>query len=149
MTGDKPLFLIDSNILIYAYEEEASHKKQIAKKILSQAFAKKESYAVSIQNLAEFACAYLTKGKGDMRRLQKSIKGISRHENFIKISYTQQTITHAMEIITNSKNPFWDALIAATMLENNIRHIYTENTSDFANTGITAINPFAKHTPNK
>jgi len=37
---------------------------------------------------------------------------------------------------------FWDALIAATMIENNVFTIFTENTKDFKKIkGITAINP--------
>ncbi len=39
--------------------------------------------------------------------------------------------------------PFWDALIAETMLENGVSTIYTENEKDFKKMrGINAINPF-------
>ncbi len=36
---------------------------------------------------------------------------------------------------------FWDSLLAATMKENNIFNIYTENIKDFKVPWINAINP--------
>src|SRR3989344_948401 len=142
MTEDE-IALIDSNILIYAYEEEESEKKEEAIKLLAKAFANEVEYVVSVQNLAEFIAAYTSKGKKEL--LEEATKGIAEHENFLKIYYDESTILNALNICKNSNTPFWDALIAATMLENNIHTIYTENTKDFAIPGITAINPFAPH----
>ena len=143
MTEDE-IALIDSNILIYAYEEEESEKKEGAIKLLAKAFANEVEYVVSVQNLAEFIAAYTSKGKGKKELLEEATKGIAEHENFLKIYYDESTILNALNICKNSNTPFWDALIAATMLENNIHTIYTENTKDFAIPGITAINPFVK-----
>jgi predicted nucleic acid-binding protein len=48
-----------------------------------------------------------------------------------------------MEIVESVRAPFWDALIAACMLEHGIEVIVTENEKDFKNiSGITIINPF-------
>lgn len=142
--ANNTLFLVDSNILVYAYEEQESDRKRDAGKLLSKAFAKKAVYAVSSQNLAEFVAAYLLKGKGDIKKLQRAVKGIKNHENFIKINYSSETVASAVALSHSHSTPFWDALIAATMLENNIFHIYTENTKDFPIQGIKAINPFEK-----
>jgi len=139
--ADDALFLIDSNIIVYAYENQDSEKKQRAKKLLAKAFSKKATYAVSSQNLAEFAAAYMTKGKGDIKRLQRAVKGIANHKNFIKINYFAQTIGQAISLMEANSTPFWDALIAAAMKENNISNIYTENVKDFNIPGIKAVNP--------
>ena len=38
---------------------------------------------------------------------------------------------------------FWDSLIAATMIENNILSIYTEKEKDFKVPSLNVINPFS------
>jgi predicted nucleic acid-binding protein len=53
------------------------------------------------------------------------------------------TIMKAMEIVESARAPFWDALIAACMLEHGIEIIVTENEKDFKKIpGITVVNPF-------
>ncbi len=48
-----------------------------------------------------------------------------------------------MEIVESVRAPFWDALIAACMLEHGIEVIVTESEKDFKNIpGITVLNPF-------
>ena len=48
-----------------------------------------------------------------------------------------------MDIVEAARAPFWDALIAACMLEHGIEVIVTENEKDFKNiAGITVVNPF-------
>lgn len=55
----------------------------------------------------------------------------------------QETIIRAMELVKLHRIPFWDALIAACMLEHGIDTIVTENERDFKRIrGITVINPF-------
>ena len=139
---ENEIALIDTNILIYAYEEEESEKKEVSLKLVEKCFANEAEYAISVQNLAEFIAAYTSKGKGKKELLEEAIRGIAEHNNFLKISYNENTIVNALNIIKEANAPFWDALIAATMLENNIHKIYTENTKDFSIAGITAINPF-------
>lgn len=41
------------------------------------------------------------------------------------------TFLKAIELVRKYRTPFWDALIAACMLENNVKEILTENTKDF------------------
>jgi predicted nucleic acid-binding protein len=55
----------------------------------------------------------------------------------------EETVVHAMELVRQRRVPFWDALIAACMLENAIETIVTENERDFKRIpGITITNPF-------
>jgi predicted nucleic acid-binding protein len=47
------------------------------------------------------------------------------------------------KVVREKRAPFWDALIAACMLENGIEIIVTENDRDFKRVpGITVTNPF-------
>jgi predicted nucleic acid-binding protein len=53
------------------------------------------------------------------------------------------TLMKAMDIVETVRAPFWDALIAACMLEHGIEVIVTENEKDFRNIpGVTVVNPF-------
>ena len=55
----------------------------------------------------------------------------------------EETVVHAMELVRQRRVPFWDALIAACMLENAIGTIVTENERAFKKVpGITITNPF-------
>jgi predicted nucleic acid-binding protein len=58
--------------------------------------------------------------------------------------YKITTIKSAIDLSNENNMSFWDSLIAATMIENNIFNIYTENVKDFKISGINAVNPFAK-----
>ena len=143
MTKDK-IFFIDTNVLIYALEKEASEKKEIAKSIIDECFDGKNFLAVSNQILAEFFFIATEKLKVDKNEAKKVMEKIIERETITKTRYTEETTLSAVDIQKESKMPFWDSLIAATMLENNIGTIYTENTRDFSIAGITAINPFSK-----
>ncbi len=142
MTEDK-VFFIDTNVLIYAFEKEASEKKEIARSIIDECFDGKNFLAVSNQILAEFFFIVTEKLKVDKDEAKEVMEKIIERETITKTRYTEETTLSAIDIQKESKMPFWDALIAATMLENNIRTIYTENTKDFSIAGITAINPFS------
>jgi len=138
-------FLIDSNILIYAIDNSDTRKHEIALEILEDCFGRNEIWAISYQNLAELSAVIINKihNKNDLENARKLIKDIILVKNFKKIKYTGRTIIHAIELNQKDNIEFWDALIAATMLENKIFNIYTENTKDFSNVpGIKAINPF-------
>lgn len=143
MTEANETFLIDSNILVYAYEEQPSSKKVRAQKLLANFFLGDKICAVSNQNLGELTSSFLVKGKGDADKIKKAIDDINNHNNFIKLSYNAKTIISAINIMTEFNSPFWDALIIATMKENHIFSIYTENTKDFKASGINAVNPFS------
>jgi predicted nucleic acid-binding protein len=50
----------------------------------------------------------------------------------------------AIELVESTGAPYWDALIAACMLENRIHAIVTENERDFKKIpGLSVKNPFS------
>jgi len=64
-------------------------------------------------------------------------------EGWHVLNYNSHTIKSAMAISTTNGIHYWDALLAATMRENNIFSIYTENDNDFKKIPwIKIINPF-------
>jgi len=143
MIGNTEIILIDSNILIYAYTEAEPEKKQKALKILNQCWKKETQLAISLQNLAEFFIVVTKKLPNPISidAANQIILDIISFSNWKIIQYDQSALLYAT---SNSKGiHFWDALIASTMIKNNIYKIYTENITDFNKfPNITAINPF-------
>ncbi len=141
---DEEIFLLDSNVLIYAYDKDEDKKRKIASNLLSFCFKKEKKFALTNQILAEFSSIFLQKGKGDINFLRLIINDILNCFEFIKLVYNERTILKALTIKEEFKIPFWDSLIIATMKENGVHNIYTENIKDFNIAGIKAINPFEK-----
>lgn len=145
MTEDK-LFLIDSNILIYSIDSSETSKHVIAKNLLKPCWLGKTTYCVSLQNLSEFFVNSIKKVAKPLSKEKGAeiVKKIIEFDGFKKLEPTKGTLKKAMDIFIKENIEYWDALIAATMIENNISHVYTENIKDFRIEGITAINPFEK-----
>ena len=141
MTESKGLFLIDSNVLIYAYEKEESIKKDKAKKLLKECLLGIRLFAISSQNLAEFVYVITKKDKLSTDEAKNFVIKMSQFEGFKKINYSAETIPLALDIVQQFKMPFWDSLLAATMRENGVFNIYTENAKDFKMPWINAVNP--------
>ena len=141
MTESKELFLIDSNILVYAFEKEEGIKKDKAKKLLDGCIFGTREFAISNQNLAEFILVVTRKGKLSVEEAKNLAIKIAQFQGFKKINYDSNTIPIALNIMQDSKASFWDSLLAATMKENGIFNIYTENAKDFKMPWINAVNP--------
>ena len=138
--------LIDSNVLVYAYDRTDPGKHLLAKGIVQQSIEKSES-AVSIQNLVEFSRIMAEKSKEKVPHHQVSGYVERICANCQVIAYGPPTITSALMLCASYKIHFFDALIAATMQENGICEIITENEKDFAGLPfIKASSPFRKAT---
>ncbi len=141
MKEESSLFFLDTNILIYAYEKENTMKKKKAEELISKCWEGKISLGISNQILSEFAFVIFKKAKLDLSQAKINISDIINFDGFKKIDYNIKTILLAIAITKEFHTPFWDSLIAATMKENGIFNIYTENTKDFNMPWINAINP--------
>src|SRR3989344_5665856 len=133
-------FLVDSNILVYAFDSSEKEKFEKAKKFLKESMGNGNAF-LSAQNLAEFH-VNITKGKNGIRKKTSIEITEALSEQFNIVNYNEKTVVKAIETEDEHKSHFWDSLLAATMQENGIRTIYTENTRDFKKIPwIKAINP--------
>lgn len=139
---DSELFFLDTNVLIYYYQKESNNKKLKTENLINKCWNRKIRLAVSNQILTEFSSIATKKLKLSNEETETIIKDIIMFTNFVKFNYTNKTLLSAFEITKKFNKHFLDSLIIATMLENNIHQIYTENTNDFEIEGIKAINPF-------
>lgn len=148
MKIDSP-FLLDTNILIYAADIEFEfHFK--AKEIRDNATNGKIEAYITPQVLAEFYST-ITSSKRVNNPLTPELAK-TEVENYLStplkmIFIKENTVKRAVELavrhrLTGAK--IFDALLAATMLDNRIYTICTFNDSDFSKfTGIKVINPTA------
>jgi predicted nucleic acid-binding protein len=134
--------LIDTNILVYAYDKSEPNKHGIAKKILKESWAKQNA-VLSIQNLAEFHSIVTGKIQNTIATDQAKQIVLDLIDGFEILKYNEYTIVNAINNQAIYKIPFWDALIVATMEENSIGAVITENEKDFKKAKwLKTINPF-------
>ncbi len=142
MTGYKEPILIDSNLLVYAYDKSEGKKQQVAERIMKERWLEQDG-VLSIQNLAEFY-SVVTKKIALPIPIDKAKQILlDLVDGFQILKYDEGTVINAANNQAIYKIPFWDALIVATMEENSIDTIITENEKDFKKAKwIKTINPF-------
>ena len=133
--------LVDTNVLVYAYAEISSDKQK-AVELLSDCFSGKTTLAISLQNIGEFCDVALRKYRLPHTIVQRISNHILLCQTFVKVPYTGNTLVSAVALSAASKLEFWDAALLATMKENGIDTIYTEDECFNKVIGIKVINPF-------
>ena len=76
--------------------------------------------------------------------VRQFLTSIISYKGWTVLTYGAHTVIHAHEIRDEYKLHFWDALLAATMEENAIRTIFTEDAHFNRVPWITVINPFER-----
>jgi len=138
------LFLIDTNILVYAYNKDDAEKRDICKALVEKCWNGKQKYAVSIQNLSEFYVIITQKIKPHVPAeiARRIVQDIIDFSNWQVLEFNSNTLISAMKLNAKHNIHYWDALICATMMENGITCVYTENVKDFNKIpGLTVVNP--------
>jgi len=127
------LHLIDSNILVYAYDYSDEIKNEKARKLLEECWTGKTEFAICLQNLSEFYIVITKKVKNPLEKKEAKeiVEEFIEFKNWKKLTQKESTLIKAMEIADKYNVGYYDALIAATMLENNLTRIYTEDVKDF------------------
>ena len=124
--------LIDTNILVYAYDTSEDIKHEIAKELLKQVW-QNGGGVVCVQNLMEFFVVVTKKVSFPLpvSDAKTIIDDIIKSDSWRVIDRDINTFLDAIDIVSNTAVHLWDATIAACMKENGITHIVTENAKDF------------------
>lgn len=142
MTGNPPL--IDTNVLVYLFDADAPEKRRISKDLVTACWRSERCYSVSVQNLAEFSVVVTEKVENPMpvEDVTRFIRNVQEFEGWNVVGYGSRTILAAHEIRDRYRVHFWDALLAATMIESSIDTIITEDAHLLRIPGITVVNPY-------
>lgn len=134
------MIAIDMNILVHAFDKTAGLKYARCRQVIQDAFSGRSRAALTNQILAEFAWVCLSKVKRPAapEKIAAIISSILSSSNWEVFSYGPSHVLGALK----GKGPFWDALIARTLLANDVHAISTENVKNFAESGMSAKDPF-------
>jgi predicted nucleic acid-binding protein len=143
------VILLDTNILVHAAGAQSlRHAK--SKELRDQAVTGEFEACIAAQVLTEFY-AVVT----DPRRFQPPLTPSQAQRELraylsssLKLIVPKETTVTRMLNLLGSRSvrsgKIFDVFLVATMLENGVRRIYTENIDDFkAIDGIEAVNPFS------
>src|SRR3989338_11678204 len=128
MIESKEIQLLDSNILIYAYDSSEKGKYLTAKSLLADCWKRKKMYALLVQNLSELFVVTTKKITNPVKpdEMKQNIQDIIYFSNFNVMVINKDSILNAINISMENGISYWDALIASVMKENNISSIITE-----------------------
>jgi len=143
MIGNETI-LIDTNVLVYYYDTSNPDKHKKARSLIDSCWKNQANFAISSQNLSEFFSVATTKDLLTKKQAADIIYDIIEFSGWVKINFTHHTIIEATFISEAYDMPYWDSLIAATMKQNSVLKIYTENTKDFKVPWLVVENPFEK-----
>lgn len=138
----KNKYLIDTNILVYAFTDIDLAKQPVAKDLLKNLINNDESLSISIQNIVEFTKTTKVKFSKPItdERLDEILSKF--RINFNVINYDINTIKNISKYLKDSTD-FFDCLLVATMRDYDIDTIITENEKDFKKIrNLNIINPF-------
>ncbi|MFP4285778.1 MAG: PIN domain-containing protein [Desulfovermiculus sp.] len=141
MSDDHELSFLDTNILVYAYDQHVPQKMQIARQILKQGLLEKNVF-LSAQVLGEFFVVVTKKIKEPLAPAAalEIIEALSILP-FIETDYPLivKAITHHLQF----KISYWDSLIVAAAERSGCNTLLTEDLKDREMyNGVKVLNPF-------
>jgi len=91
--------LIDTNILVYAYDESEGKKHEICKRLIDECWRLKEKYSISLQILSAFYVVITRKIENPvpMETAKGIIADIIEFQNWVVMKYGACTILSAIE----------------------------------------------------
>jgi predicted nucleic acid-binding protein len=133
--------LVDTNVLAYAYQS-FDDRHETAVNVLDELIENGRG-AVSVQNLAEFSRLAVEKFPKTISHEEAREIVLNLSASLDVVSYRAQTVSEALRLCRTYKLHFFDALLAATMEQDGIRIIVTENEKDFRKIPwLKVVNPF-------
>lgn len=130
---------VDTNVLIYAYDESSPAKRHLARELLTRIAdgvllwqVACEFVAASRRSLAPGAAPDAIRDRLDEIR-----------ESFPLVIPTATALARARVLQVDGGVSFWDALIYAACLEAGATRLYSEDIPGRAIDGLEIINPFA------
>lgn len=122
--------LVDTNILVYAYEAATTDPKATkAKRTLSERVLSGDGY-VSVQNLAELSLVCLTKLRPPLP--PTTVKNLVRdiRTALTVLQPTASTVEAAIVGVDKHRLSFWDAMLWAIARENSLDEVLSEDFQD-------------------
>lgn len=130
---------LDTNILLYAYDLDAGPKREVARELLTHAFARPSQIAVSVQVLQEFHVNFVRAGHPPA----EAATLIRDFSMFQVVDNSLALFRNGLEQLARWQVSLWDAMILAAARQSGARALCSEDFNhgqDYG--GIRAVNPF-------
>jgi predicted nucleic acid-binding protein len=114
---------VDTNILIYAYDQKAGEKHVRAIRALERLW-EEQTGRVSAQVLQEFYVTTTQKLKAPRANAREIVKA---YAPWVQSPTTPETILRASDLSESAQLSFWDALIVAAAEQAGALRLYTED----------------------
>jgi predicted nucleic acid-binding protein len=116
---------VDTNILVYAHDLDASNKHDQATEIVSQLWESRNG-VLSTQVLQEFYVTLTRKVSSTLSKLEAR-KLVQKYSHWHLVLNDPSIIIQASEIEESNNISFWDALIVSAAYSQNVPTILTED----------------------
>ena len=144
MRNGSNAFLVDTNILVYAYDpaDGAKHERAIT---ALELLGTSERGAISVQILGEFFVTVTRKIPSPLTLAEAEHSLINYVRSWVVYDLTERTVLEAVRGLQRHGMSYWDSLIWATAKLNNVPNVLSEDFSDGALIeGVRFLNPFAR-----
>lgn len=140
MSGDRPRFGLDTNVLVYAVDKDAGAKSDRAEMVVRRA-ALTRRCVLSLQNIGEFYNALARK------RLTSTADAARRATRYMQVFTLTEAravdVRQALGEAAAGRYSFWDGLLLATVSRVGCSILLGEDMHDGARFGsVTIRNPF-------
>ncbi|MEX2247796.1 MAG: PIN domain-containing protein [Dehalococcoidia bacterium] len=144
MTNGSSAFVVDTNVLVYAYDINESIKHDRAIEVLGRLESERNG-ALTAQVLGEFFVTVTRKIRPPLA-ITEAERSISNYRRSWPVhEITSVTVASAIRATRRHGLSYWDALVWATARLHEARFILTEDFSDGARIeGIQYVNPFTR-----
>ena len=137
---ESPRVFIDTNVIVYTYDDDAPVKRDEARRIIKDAFINNTG-VVSGQVLGE---TYVTLTKKIGISVNNALDEIRRYSRFRVVEITSSLVLRAIEIQADFQLSYWDSLIIAAAGFASCDTVWSEDLNDGQHYGsVTVRNPFA------
>lgn len=137
---ENPRVFIDTNVIVYTYDEDAPVKRDEARRLVKDAFIKNIG-VVSGQVLSE---TYVTLTKKIGIPVSDALEEIRRCSRFRVVEITSNLVLRAIEIQSEYDLSYWDSLIIAAAEFASCDIVWSEDLNDGQRYGSVIVrNPFA------
>ena len=126
MTSGAPVYLVDTNVLIYAYDASDSEKQRRAVDVLKTLRSQRLG-ALSVQVLGEFYTNVTRKPAQPLTPEEARETSIRLCLSWPVLDLTEAAFLDAVRGVAEHRLSFWDALIWGTARQNRLRYVVTED----------------------
>ncbi len=143
MRTGSSLFLVDTNVLVYAYDVTDPIKQGRAINVLTT-LSTNQTGSLSAQILGEFFVTVIRRIAPPLSLAEAEMSIVRYRRSWTIFDITDTTVAEGIRIVQRESISYWDALVVATARLNRVPYILSEDMSDGALVeGVRVLNPFA------